>query len=72
MRRTARIGLGAGALAGVTAGIVKATQVRRGAKRERLLDSRRDLWPAVPVKPGAAAHIDAERVSPEGSDGYRD
>lgn len=77
MRRTARIGVGAGILAGL-AGAAKALAGRRqrgkdstdsdekSAPRRRRSARRRgsglDLWPAVPVKPGAAAVIDAERA----------
>jgi hypothetical protein len=69
MRRFARFGLGAGILAGLGAATVplrRTVQRRRDDRRARAADARRNMWPPVPVKPGASAKIDAERVREEG------
>jgi hypothetical protein len=59
MRRTAKIGIGAGVLAG----LVGARKARAGRRNDQARTRAADSWPEVPVKPGATASIDAERAS---------
>lgn len=60
MRRTAKIGLGAGLLAGLL-GAAKAFGRRSGGKpaKARVVD----YWPEIAVKPGSKASIDGERAA---------
>jgi hypothetical protein len=73
MRRATRIGLGAGLLTGVGAVVVKARRMvadRRLQRRAEAAEVRRNLWPPVPVKPGAEAHIEGSSFEPgEAPDG---
>jgi hypothetical protein len=65
MRKAARIGLGAGLLTGVGAVVVRARRKvadRRLQRRAEAAEVRRNLWPPVPVKPGAEAHIEASSI----------
>jgi hypothetical protein len=66
MGRAARIGIGAGVVAGLGATFVKLRRVlqdKQSSRRARAAEARRNLWPPVPVKPGAEASIDADQVS---------
>jgi hypothetical protein len=68
MRRVARIGIGAGLLTGVGAVVVGARRkiADRGLQRRaEAAEERRNLWPPVPVKPGAEAHIEASSIEPD-------
>jgi hypothetical protein len=65
MRRVARIGLGASLLTGLGAAAVKIRRqvaARREARRARADEARRNLWPPVPVRPGAEARIEADHA----------
>ena len=58
MRRTAKIGVGAGVLAGLL-GTAKVLGARRpGSRKARVAD----YWPEVAVKPGSKASIDGDRA----------
>jgi hypothetical protein len=58
MRRTAKIGIGAGLLAG----LVGAAKARSARRSDHARATAANSWPEVPAKPGAKASIDADRA----------
>lgn len=71
MRRVTRLGLGAGLVTGLGAAAVKVRRriaARREERHARADEARRNLWPPVPVKPGAEARIQADHAGPGAAD----